>query len=105
MHSVMNNTKWRELQMAMINLQEKKPYWRTRCITNGYVSNWDGDWHYHFSEGGFKDIEWVELKVKNEEQKGSVLSVLKSINLPGEVTDIGFMLYGYIDEGDVVDYI
>lgn len=29
-------------------------------MDNDYVSDWDMEWHYHFTEGGFKDIEWVE---------------------------------------------
>lgn len=105
MHPVMNNTKWRKLQMAMYNLESNRPKWRTRCTTNGYISNWDGEWYYHFSEGGFVDIEWVELKIENETQRKSVFELLQSIHLPGEETDKGFKIYGYINVGTSIDYL
>ena len=63
MQPVLNNTKWRELQSSMYGLNSDSPMWRTRCITNGFISDWDGEWFYHFSKGGFTDIEWVELKI------------------------------------------
>lgn len=101
---VMNNTKWKEIQEAMYGLQQK-PQWRTRCVTNGYISNWDGEWFYHFSEGGFKDIEWVEIKVENNEQFELVSSSLKSIHVPGEKIENGFKVYGYIRDGESVEYL
>jgi Family of unknown function (DUF6678) len=105
MHSVMNNTKWRELQMSMYSLESNRPLWRTLCTTNGYLSSWDGEWYYHFSEGGFDDIEWVELKIENELQRKLVLDQLRSIHLPGEVTDEGYKIYGYINIGKPIDYL
>lgn len=101
---VMNNTKWKELQEAMYGLQQR-PQWRTRCTTNGYISSWDGEWFYHFSEGGFEDIEWVEIKAENETQSELVLSLLKSIHVPGIKTEYGFKVYGYVHEGESVDYL
>ncbi len=100
----MNNTKWKEIQEAMYELQES-PLWRTCCVTNGYVSSWDGEWFYHFSEGGFKDIEWVEIKAENEKQSDLVLSSLKSIHVPGIKTENGFRVYGYVSEGESVEYL
>ena len=100
----MNNTKWKEIQEAMYGLQHS-PQWRTRCVTNEYISDWDSEWFYHFSEGGFKNIEWVEIKIENEEQSQHVLSSLKSIHVPGIKTENGFRVYGYVREGEPVDYL
>lgn len=78
----MNNTKWHELQMAMYDLKENHPKWLSKCIDNEYISQCDGEWYYHFSEGGFKDLEWVEIKIEN-----------------------GYRIYGYIQDGKSIDYI
>ena len=101
----MNNTKWRELQAAMYELRKPSPQWRTKCIDNAYISSWDGEWYYHFSVGGYKDIEWVEIKFENEEQKNIILSALKVIHVPGCEIENGYKVYGYINEGQSIDYI
>ena len=105
MISTMNDTKWNELQKAMINLNSLSPKWRTKRINNRYISSWDSEWYYHFSEGGFKDIEWVELQINNEEQNNKVLSKLKTIHLPGIKTKLGYKVFGYVEKGSCVDYI
>lgn len=101
----MNNTKWRELQQAMYALESHSPKWRTKCVTNGHVSNWDGEWFYHFSEGGFNDIEWVEIKIESKEQMSVVLSALRQIHVPGKLTSQGVKVYGYVEEGVAIDYL
>lgn len=101
---VMNKTKWKEIQEAMYGLQNS-PQWRTRCVTNGYISNWDGEWFYHFSEGGFDDIEWVEIRAENDEQSKIILSSLKSIHVPGIKTENGFKVFGYVRAGESIDYL
>lgn len=100
----MNDTKWKEIQSAMYGLRES-PKWRTCSVDNGYISNWDGEWYYHFSEGGFSDIEWVEIKIENQEQLELVLSELKSIHVPGKKTEFGFKVFGYIREGEAIEYM
>ncbi len=104
MFSVMNATKWNEIRAAMLGLCDLQPRWRNRTET-GYVSRWDGDWYYHFLDGGWKDIVWVEIKTVNDEQKRRVLAELKKIHAPGHETKYGFKVYGYIKEGQSVDYI
>jgi len=103
--AVMNNTKWKELQKAMYELGESSPQWRTKCLTNGFISAWDGEWYYHFSVGGFKDIEWVEIRAEDDEGKGVLLSELRKIHVPGVEIENGYRVYGYIEEGKVVDYV
>lgn len=101
----MNKTKWQELQEAMYELNENSPKWRSKCITNEFISEWDGEWYYHFSEGDFKDLEWVEINIENEKQKELVLEKLKAILVPGHEVENGFIVYGYIREGQSVNYI
>ena len=105
MYSVMNDTKWLELQAGMINLEVCSPQFRVSNIENDYISNWDGEWYYHFSDGGFKDIKWVELKIVSELQMKEVHKVLKAINLPGCLTENGFKIFGYVNNGQAVNYI
>jgi hypothetical protein len=66
--SVMSDTKWDELRLAMYELKAT-PAWRTKCWENGYISEWDKEWFYHFREGGYELIEWVEIRIESEEQK------------------------------------
>ena len=103
--AVMNNTKWKELQKAMCELGAFSPKWRTKCLTNGYITDWDGEWYYHFSEGGFEDVEWVEIRAEDGEGKGMLLSELRKIHVPGVEIENGYRVYGYIDEGKAVDYV
>ena len=105
MYSVMNNTKWLELQSVMIKLKDHSPKWRVNNLENDYTSNWDGEWHYHFSDGGFKGIKWVELEVDTEFQREKVYGALKIINLPGCLTENGFKVFGYVNHSEAVNYI
>jgi len=79
--------------------------WRTRILDTGHLSSWDGDWYYHFREGGYEDIEWVEIKVTSSEQSEAVLAALKSLHLPGETTAAGFKIYGHLPAGQSSEYL
>ena len=103
--SCMNNTKWEELIGSMTELGELAPLWRTMDVESGYLTQWDGDWHYHIREGGFDTIEWIELKVESDEQSSVVLAELKSIGVPGVGTDLGFKVFGFVRIGEEVDYL
>ena len=105
MLSVMNNTKWEELYSEMYELKASSPQWRTKDLTTGYLSPRDGDWFYHFREGGFDSIEWVELKIDSIAQYEIVSGILKQINLPGSKSKGGFKIYGYVPMSQYVEYI
>jgi hypothetical protein len=100
----MNDTKWDELRLAMYNLGELGPDWRTKDVS-GYLSSWDGDWFYHFREGGYASIEWVDIRVSSPEQEVAVLALLQRIHLPGHRVEAGFRIYGYAQDGVGIDYI
>jgi hypothetical protein len=94
----MNNAKWDELRLAMYNLGGLRPLWRTKDVS-GYVSSWDGEWFYHFREGGYSSIEWVEIQVKSADHDAAILELLRHIHLPGHRIDQGFRIYGYVRDG------
>src|ERR1700722_19734338 len=100
----MNNTKWEELRLAMYNLSHLRPRWRTKDLS-GYLSDWDGDWFYHFRNGGYDSIERVEIQVMSAEQEAVVLALLRQIQLPGKRIEAGFRVYGYARGGEPMDYV
>ena len=115
MIGVMNKTKWDELRLAMHRLSEpsrrvyrlvvdRSPQWRTKDRKNGYVSEWDGDWFYHFY-GGYERIEWVELRIVTPEQREMVRDCLRTVHVPGIETDDGFRVFGWVKSGEQVGYI
>lgn len=105
MYPAMNDTKWDEIRFAMHDLDELSPRWRTLDLKNGYLSDWDGEWFHHFRAGGYKYIEWLEIAVKSEAQAEAVLNALVRIHVPGEITENGFKVLGYVVERGTVNYI
>ncbi|MDX2348893.1 MAG: hypothetical protein QNK32_00755 [Porticoccus sp.] len=105
MIQTMDDIQWWELQQAMFSLSNLSPQWRTKCRLNGSISNWDHEWFYHFSDRDYKDIEWVELKIESDEQKELVLSDLRKIHLPGELTENGVKVFGYVPKDSFVEYL
>jgi hypothetical protein len=107
MHKVvelMNNTKWEELRLAMLGLGDLRPRWRSKDVS-GYVSSWDGEWYYHFRDGGFKSIEWVEIYIQSAEQDIAVLELLRRIHVPGHKIEQGYRIYGCLPDKVAVDYL
>jgi len=105
MHPLMNNTKWDELRLAMYGLEDLCPQWRTKDVESGYISAWDGEWYYHFKNGGYKFIEWLEIKILSAEQDAAVIRELKAIHVPGCRTVHGFKVVGYTRQEDTIEYI
>lgn len=95
MHALMNDTKWDELRLAMYNLGELSPRWRMRDVESGYECPWDGECFYHFRCGGYKMIEWVEIRIDSPEQEQAVHSALKAVHVPARRSESGFKVYGY----------
>jgi hypothetical protein len=105
MQPVMTDTKWDELRLAMHDLGDLKPRWRVRNMGTGYESAWDGDWYYHFCSGGYHSIEWAEIEITSPQQRQAVRKRLVAIHLPGEETELGFRIFGYVPAGTFVDYL
>jgi len=89
--SLMNDTKWEEIRVAMYNLKNK-PAWRTRDLLNGYLSHWDSEWLYHLMD--FCSIEWLEIKPKDCDRE-TVRAALHDIGAPFEESDTCFRVIGY----------
>jgi hypothetical protein len=101
---LMNNTKWEEIRIAIYSC----PYnvqWRTKDLESRYISPWDGEWYYHFNDGGYKTIEWLEIKVKTEEIRDEVIIILRNINVPGVACNKVIRIYGYVEVGSFMDYL
>lgn len=104
MHPVMNDTKWDEVRLAMYDL-EQVSRWRTRDRHSGYVSDWDADWSYHFRNGGYDSIEWVEIRPAAPGQLPEILDALRRIGVPGRATDEAVTVFGYVKQGATVDWL
>ena len=102
---VLSDTKWDELRLAMCALGDLSPQFRVKDIEATQPGPWDGEWYYHFREGGYRSMEWVELQLKDEAQRANVASILASINWPGVHTNGGFIVYGHVMPGTPVEYI
>ena len=105
MQPLMNDTKWDELRLAMYALGPLSPRWRTLDVENGYLSDWDGEWFYHFRNGGYKFIKWVEIAIATPEQRHTVLTELAKVHVPGHCTETGFRVLGYGELGAEIDYL
>ena len=103
LHPVMNNTKWRELRAAMYAIRPAAKY-RSMYI-NGHYSAVDSEWFYHFREGGYDNIQYVDIFAKDSLHRQRIANALKAIHLPGEETGDGFRVYGYALPGQVIDYL
>lgn len=101
--SVSNNSRWQQLRVVMLQLDGlERPEFRSRCVTNGYVSEWDSEWCYHFSDGGYKDIEWFELR-GGSLLEPQVFADVVSIQFAGHLYENTLRLYGYLRNGVVAD--
>lgn len=99
----MNNTKWEEIRLAMYNYPSVV-MWRTKDVETGYISNWDGEWFYHFIQGGYNTIEWLEIKVNNSKFKNEILDILRKIHVPGQITDNSIFVFGY-SKDEPINYL
>nr|WP_152612836.1 DUF6678 family protein [Leisingera sp. ANG-M6] len=79
-----------------------RPDFRSRCIVSGYVSGWDCEWHYHFPERSFSELEWVELR-------GSCLADaefqkrLAQIGLAGKAEGNAVLIFGFVTCGETAE--
>lgn len=103
LNSCMNNTKWNEIRMAMVNMTSP-PLWKTTSL-NGYESAADGEWFYHFNEGGYSHILYLDVLTNSYEQHAVVGTILRAIHLPGIETSTGYRILGYADSACNVDYL
>jgi hypothetical protein len=100
--SAANDTRWEELRLAMYGMTPSPQF---RCMNlSGYYSAADDEWYYHFRDGGYEGIEFIDILPRTDADRPEILSHLKSIGLAGHSTEDGFRVYGYIRPGQAVDY-
>jgi hypothetical protein len=101
----MNDTKWEELRLAMSAIAEQHPQFRIKDLGRAEPWPWDGEWFYHFRLRPYREIEWVDLRVRSETQRALIRERLHQIHVPGIETETGFRVFGWIAPGNAVDYI
>jgi hypothetical protein len=101
--SAMNKTKWNELRLEMYNFVEPPAF--NVMNTNGGRTGLDTEWYYHFRDGGYETILYVDISVKDDAQRQHVRSALRRVHVPGEETSTGFRVFGYLQGGQVADWI
>ncbi len=102
---LMNDTKWEELRVAMYELGRQHPLFQMKVLNRDEPYFWDGDWFYHFRLLDYKEIEWVDLRVKSNEQREVVRERLAKIHVPGIATQEGFRIFGWVEPSVHVQYI
>lgn len=102
-YSCMNNTKWNQIRVEMVSMQSS-PLWKITFL-NGNESAVDGEWFYHFSEGSYLDIQYLDILTNSVEQHATVGTILRAIHLPGMETSTGYRILGYADSVNYVDYL
>lgn len=103
-YRLLNDTKWDEIRVAM-GMLDPAPRWRTKDLENDHVSAWDQEWFYHFREGGYACIEWLEIECIDKAMLAAVGKALAQVHVPGEKLSSGFRVYGHGWPGDSYDYI
>ncbi len=115
LHPVLNYTKWNELRLAMYDLPFSISF-RQKILGTKWVSEWDGEWYYHFRWGvhitekdgnrfvmvhdqtrKLIDIEWAELHYDPANQ-AAVIAALAKLSIPYELSENGLKVFGHIDD-------
>ena len=83
--SVMNDTKWRELQSAMVGVRPAQPRYRVKPVQSSEPSGWERDWATHL--GLFESIEWVDVDPIHRERRGRLVTDLEH-DMTDQVADL-----------------
>lgn len=113
---VMNNTKWKELQNAMIQEMSFPPPYVLKYVTEteserhefGEDVTWIGDWSDEaMCWGDYYLIEWIKIHPRYLEYQGKLIPkkmideteqlkfILQKHSIPYEEDDGVFIVYGY----------
>lgn len=118
--SVMNDTKWRELQDAVINTLLFPPPYQAKYLLEGRlypeefetdVSYW-GDW----IEGivPFYSVEWIRVRPRYLKHRGRLVSpeviditdefvkLLKELSIPYRLENDTYIIYGYVADTSIL---
>ena len=90
--------------MVLTLTEQQRPRFRSKCTTNGHVSDWDHEWFHHFADGGFADIEWIELS-NMPTTSDQFWAELLTIGFCGEHVDTMVRLFGFVPKGAVAKHL
>lgn len=76
-----------------------------RLSGTGYNYGSDRKWSYHFREGGYDDMLYVDIQVETLSQRERVRSTLRKVHVPGEGMPEGFRVFAYLQGGLSADHI
>lgn len=102
-YSVCNHTKWMELRTRALDVEtENRPEFRSKYIPNGHISNWDCEWFYHFRDGGFEGLEWIELRGRILQHK-PFQNQIEEIGFVGRKERSTLQLFGYLRREELAE--
>lgn len=78
---------------------------RPNATLVAYQSLPDREWFYHFNTCGYGDIIHVDIFADSPDHRQFILFALQKINVPGEEIQQGFRVFGYLNSGQMVDYL
>jgi len=102
--SVMNNTKWQELRLGMLQ-SSARVHFRGKDLETGSIGGWDCEWHYHFCLSGHDSIEWIELRPATDEERRTVEDILRTSHIPVELREGLYRIYGYAADTSKITYL
>ena len=91
-----------ELRLAMNALDPPSAFRIT--TTDGHTRPCDGEWFYHFRDGGYADILHVDILPEDEKARVAIGKALAMIHVPGVEIDKGFRVFGYLLPGQSAVY-
>ena len=106
---VMNDTKWLELQTAILSIPEFEPAYNIQLLTPTYLGSWEFIYeNYEYSLPPFFKIEWIAIQPLYAVRRGRLvepeiidkssmlLDILHKFHIPFEKADEHtFVIYGY----------
>ena len=115
MYSVMNDTKWKELQQAMRNEMPFTPPYQMKllredCLESSFYEDvwYLGDWSDEaLCWGEYREIEWLKIRPRYLKHQGRLLEaavidatkefieILENYSIPFEEEDGAYIIYGY----------
>lgn len=117
LNAVMNDTKWLELQSAIVKLPFAPPYLEKLILENttfeelqiSDAPEWLGDWSPFYKEGMslFFSIEYIKVKPRYAEHSGRLVThkihdateefehLLKALHIPYDEENGTFTIFGY----------
>ena len=87
----LNDTKWRELCMAIYATREFSPRFRIRDVLREDTSTWDTEWFHH--PGPYFLIRWMDIDP--DRNAAAVIAILKRYNVPFSQEGDYLRVWGY----------